>query len=145
MLKIYSSCCLFGSCQFSGGVGNNNGVNFLFFPFELSACMCNNVLVSATAGEKCDTDISLLRYDSPEICAYGSNQNSDPQLTSACAALSAPPQSAGMSGSGQWYRWLQGRFAVFLSPPPRAKYFSNQTLRHQQETPRCHNPAVCLD
>lgn len=141
MLKIYSSCCLLGSCQFSGGVGNNNGVNFLFFPFELSACMCNNVLVSATAGEKCDTDISLLRYDSPEICAYGSNQNSDPQLTSACAALSAPPQSAGMSGSGQWYQWLRGRCSV----PPPAKYFSNQTLRHQQETPRCHNPAVCLD
>lgn len=87
MLKIYSTCCLFGSCLFSVGVRNNNVVNFLFFPFELSACVCNNLLVSATAGEKCDTDISPLRYDSPEISAYSSNQNSDPQLTSACVAL----------------------------------------------------------
>lgn len=103
MLKIYSSCHVFGSCLFSVGVGNNNVVNFLFFPFELSSCMRNNFLVSAAAGEKCDTDITLPRYDSPEISAYSSNQNSDPLLTSACVAprRSAEPQSTCVIWSGQ--------------------------------------------
>lgn len=71
--------------------------------------------MSATAGEKCDTDISLLRYDSPEICAYSSNQNSDSQLTSACVALwrSAVPQSTCVIRAGQWYPWFEGWFFFF--------------------------------
>lgn len=116
MLKIYSSCRVFGSCLFSVGVGNNNVVNFLFFPFELSSCMRNNFLVSAAAGEKCDTDITLPRYDSPEISAYSSNQNSDPLLTSACVAprRSAEPQSTCVIWSGQWCRWFEGRLLFFF-------------------------------
>lgn len=147
MLKIYSSCSVFGSCLFSVGVRNNNVVNFLFFPFELSSCMPNNFLVSATAGEKCDTDITLPRYDSSEISAYSSNQNSDPLLTSACVTLwrSAEPQSTRGIWSGQWYRWYRGRLFFFSWGGFAKIFFSNQTFKPQQNCPHCHNPAECLD
>lgn len=84
-------------------------MNFLSFPFELSPSMCNNVLVSATAGEK--------RSDSAEIWAYSSNQNSHPQLTSACVALwrSAQPQSARVMPLAQRCRCFGGRFVFFPS------------------------------